>query len=1326
MRGLSKLRGFKLVSAVLVVGLLSLAPIGVPLTARASGAPTVRNVPADYPTVQAAVDAAANGDVVLIAPGVYVGPVSVSGKAITIASHFLTTGDPSFVDQTVLDGGGGTDIIDFGPNIAGMSDVIGITARNATNGISGFSPYSVYSSHITDTSDAIDYEYGAFGGTVRGNLIDFNSDDAVDFDSTSWGTVEYNRLVDNDDDGIEIRLPDLIEANPSGYVIRGNVIARNGEDGLQMIGNATGPSTRPTVVEGNLFEDNAEAAFSMMCCSLTSEDFGGAALSERYLIHDNTFRNNGHGVIGGDNVIAVNNIFEGHDVAIKRLRGDSIAAHNLFSGNTEDLLDVITDGATNVVADPLLATDGSLGVGSPAIDAGVAQYVRGAETLLDVPSAAYTGSAPDLGAFEVAGATPWNEAPFVSAGFNQTLGAGTVAALTGIAHDDGLPGPGLGVVWSEPTNSGNVTFDDPSSLQTTVTLAAPGTYHLRLTVSDGLITVSSTVTISSGVAPIGDPTLVLNRLIETAPFVGSSVSVRDNEGSAYVPADNSLWIVSDNDSAAFEIDPDTGVLRRTITQSTFANAQQFGGGPVAGNIRSDDFESVAYDAAADELFMFSGSSTAQPTVFRLSRDGTGQFQVDSWQPLANSASYTASGWRSTDGKLYVVQSRTFATYDYVTNTVGTGFEVAGIRPYGIDFADDGDLLAVTTNERLIRADFETARDPSGMESRPDAIRRAGQSGRRSDREPTVRLRRVRQPRVSDDPKEHAVFVFDVSYGFESIAPTASFTTSASSGAAPLTVTFTDTSTGTPGSASWDFGDGLGSSVSNPSHVFTSAGDFTVTLTVTNDAGTDSASTVVSVTAPSLTTIVTPVADSYISSSSTNKNYGDRTELKLLDSSTEYRPFLRFDVQGLSGAPRSATLRVFVSNGSSSGGAWYSVTAPWSENTITWANAPAVDGSPIATVGAVPGGVWTEIDVSDVVTGNGSYSFAGVSNSTNTARFSSREGSAPAELVIEGTGQPTAPTAGFTPSRASGEAPLSVDFTDTSAGGVESWAWDFGDGDVSAASDPSHTFVNAGDYTVALTVTNGLGTDTASTVISVSEPPPPEQPAANFTATPTSGNAPLAVSFTDTSTGGPESWAWDFGDGTTASAQNPNHVYGVPGLYTVGLTVTNAAGSSSVTLAIDVTAPPAESTFEVSGDSYVSVSSASKNYGTYADLKLLGPNGQYEYRPYFQFDVSGLAGAPTAAVLRVHVTDAGPSGGTWRRVSGTWDESTINWSNAPPMVGPDLAVLGPVAAGEWIEIDVTGQILGDGTYSFAASSVETNTVKVSSRESGFPAELVIVR
>jgi len=66
--------------------------------------------------------------------------------------------------------------------------------------------------------------------------------------------------------------------------------------------------------------------------------------------------------------------------------------------------------------------------------------------------------------------------------------------------------------------------------------------------------------------------------------------------------------------------------------------------------------------------------------------------------------------------------------------------------------------------------------------------------------------------------------------------------------------------------------------------------------------------------------------------------------------------------------------------------------------------------------------------------------------------------------------------------------------------------------------------------------------------------------ANFSGSPTSGVAPLTVNFTDLSSGSPTSWSWNFGDGGTSTAQNPNHVYAAAGSYNVTLTATNACGS----------------------------------------------------------------------------------------------------------------------------------------------------------------------
>jgi PKD repeat protein len=92
-------------------------------------------------------------------------------------------------------------------------------------------------------------------------------------------------------------------------------------------------------------------------------------------------------------------------------------------------------------------------------------------------------------------------------------------------------------------------------------------------------------------------------------------------------------------------------------------------------------------------------------------------------------------------------------------------------------------------------------------------------------------------------------------------------------------------------------------------------------------------------------------------------------------------------------------------------------------------------------------------------------------------------------------------------------------------------------------------------------------------------PPPSAPVASFTASPTSGTAPLNVAFTDTSTGSPTSWAWAFGDGGTSTGQNPSHSYSAAGTYTATLTATNAAGSTSASKTITVstgTTPPPSS------------------------------------------------------------------------------------------------------------------------------------------------------
>jgi hypothetical protein len=70
--------------------------------------------------------------------------------------------------------------------------------------------------------------------------------------------------------------------------------------------------------------------------------------------------------------------------------------------------------------------------------------------------------------------------------------------------------------------------------------------------------------------------------------------------------------------------------------------------------------------------------------------------------------------------------------------------------------------------------------------------------------------------------------------------------------------------------------------------------------------------------------------------------------------------------------------------------------------------------------------------------------------------------------------------------------------------------------------------------------------------------------ADFTADPTNGEAPLAVTFTDLSIGNIASWRWVFGDGAGSTLRNPAHTYTKPGTYDVTLTVIQAGRSDTKT------------------------------------------------------------------------------------------------------------------------------------------------------------------
>nr|WP_230670159.1 PKD domain-containing protein [Methanosarcina barkeri] len=412
------------------------------------------------------------------------------------------------------------------------------------------------------------------------------------------------------------------------------------------------------------------------------------------------------------------------------------------------------------------------------------------------------------------------------------------------------------------------------------------------------------------------------------------------------------------------------------------------------------------------------------------------------------------------------------------------------------------------------------------------------------------------------------------------SPVADFSADITSGNAPLTVNFTDQSTGTVSSYSWDFNnDGtVDSTEQNPSYTYTSAGTFTVNLTVANANGTDSevktdyitvsstpvepepvAAFIADVTSGTVPLIVNFMDQSTSSPTSWLWDFGDGT------NATEQNPVHTYTATG------TYTVNLTVSNEDGSD----------SEVKTGYIKVSSQSSAkPVAAFTASPTSGKTPLKVKFTDTSTGSptswfWKFGDGSKSflQNPIHKYSKAGTYTVNLTVKNAkGKNTVtkteyikvitkPVANFSANPTSGKAPLKVKFTDTSTGTPAKWIWDFGDGSKSFHQNPVHKYSKAGTYTVNLTVKNAKGKNTVTKTEYIKVI---TKPVANFSASPTSGKAPLKVTFTDTSTGIPAKWRWDFGDGSKSFHQNPIHKYSKAGTYTVNLTVKNAKGSNTVT------------------------------------------------------------------------------------------------------------------------------------------------------------------
>jgi PKD repeat protein len=419
-----------------------------------------------------------------------------------------------------------------------------------------------------------------------------------------------------------------------------------------------------------------------------------------------------------------------------------------------------------------------------------------------------------------------------------------------------------------------------------------------------------------------------------------------------------------------------------------------------------------------------------------------------------------------------------------------------------------------------------------------------------------------------------------------VKPVASFSADPLQGIAPLTVNFTDTSTGDAITAfAWDFeNDGtVDSTEQNPQHSYPAPGMYNVSLTVTSEAGSDTKTefTFITVTEPAPVAQFSaeplsgpvPLTVNFTDASTNAATYAWDFENDGTVDSTEQNP------QHIYAAAGTYTVNLTVTNSADSA---REVRADYI--TVT-ASAPVADFTANVTTGAAPLSVlFMDNSTGDTITGwawdfedDGTvdsreqnpghvYAQPGVYNVSLTVTNAGGSDIATKEQYITAT--MTAPVANFTANQTAGNAPLLVGFTDVSAGSVKSWAWDFqNDGTVdSNEQNPDYTYATAGSYSVNLTVANAGGSNTSirTGYINVSSIP---APVVDFSANLTTGYAPLSVQFTDESKGsGLINWSWDFtSDGTIDSTeQNPVHTYATPGNYSVSLAVSGNGGTITAT------------------------------------------------------------------------------------------------------------------------------------------------------------------
>ncbi|MGV3766592.1 MAG: PKD domain-containing protein [Chitinophagaceae bacterium] len=403
------------------------------------------------------------------------------------------------------------------------------------------------------------------------------------------------------------------------------------------------------------------------------------------------------------------------------------------------------------------------------------------------------------------------------------------------------------------------------------------------------------------------------------------------------------------------------------------------------------------------------------------------------------------------------------------------------------------------------------------------------------------------------------------------SPKVNFTASATTGCFPLRAQFFDASTPEAGSIStwlWDFGDGTTSALKNPEHIYTRAGNFNVTLQVTNSEGckstfskpnyirlSDGVKADFSFSAPSSckppTSIQFTNASSGTGSRTFTWHFGDGNTSTVTNPAYSYNTPGTYTVMLVALNDKGCRDTMKQENAITIGTvkADFSVASPACQrNLVQFSN---------TSTPAPYSAFWEFSDGGTAYGLNATHRFANAGK--HTVKITSYFGACQDVVTKEIDILPT-PRPDFSTSDSSGcSVPFPITFNNLSTGNATSYFWRFDDGGTSTAASPNHTYTNTGYFSPSLVAAGANGCRDSIEkryLINI------VRPYIVFYNAYAEGCAPLTyrpIPYVSNTADAVVKYEWYFGDGGYSSQQSPNYIYTTAGVYNVKLVITTAGG-----------------------------------------------------------------------------------------------------------------------------------------------------------------------